>query len=126
MLGDVDRHGDAVVPGQALSPCTEHQGTCLRCHEPMSVKPRKKFQGEERRARKTISIRVPQDAQEDGAGVWDELIDQLRDRYGQVDAPPYYVLVKAMYEVLTSVYFDHESGEVRFPDPHGRGEAALD
>ena len=67
----------------------------------MSVKPRKKFQGEERRARKTISIRVPQDAQEDGAGVWDELVEALRERYGQPDAPPYYVIVKAAYEALT-------------------------
>lgn len=105
VLGDVDQHGDAVVSGQALSDssadCGEHVGTCLRCKTEIRVKPRKKFQGEERRQRKTISIKVPKDAQEDGGEVWDNLIEQCQEKLGE-EAPAYFVLTKVMYDWLTS------------------------
>lgn len=120
--GDVDQHGDAVVSGQALSPgasdCGEHVGTCVRCRTEIRVKQRKKFQGEERRQRKTISIKVPQDEQEDGAGVFDELVEALRERYGQPGVPVYFVLVKAMYEALTNAdtgFIDKKASPVEEP-----------
>jgi hypothetical protein len=47
---------------------------------------RKRFKGEARRSRTTISIKVPADDQEDGGAVWDELFgDGKEDRpYGRV------------------------------------------
>ena len=101
MLGDFDKHGDAVVPGQALSPaapdCAEHVGTCVRCHTEIKSKPRKKFQGEQRRQRKTLSIKVPQDDQEDGAGLFDEMVAQARELLDEPTKPVYYILMAALY-----------------------------
>lgn len=67
---------------------------------------RRKFKGEKRRSRATISIKVPKDDQEDGGEVWDDLFgDGQDDRpYGRVrerfDAleldggrPPYNLIV---------------------------------
>lgn len=101
--GDLDGEGNAVVSGQEVSPCEQHNGTCLRCGEDLVVKPRKKFQGEERRQRKTISVKVPQDEQEDGAGIFDELVTQAREKLGdEGDKPVYYILVAALYGFVTS------------------------
>jgi hypothetical protein len=74
---------------------------------------RKRFKGEARRQRRTISIAVPQDAQEDGGEVWDELLGDGKDDrpYGRVrakldalgvdgDRSPYYVLVDALNDWL--------------------------
>lgn len=58
---------------------------------------RKKYQGEERRQRKTISLRVPADSGEDGAALLDELIDQLEERINPgKHRPPYHTLVDAL------------------------------
>lgn len=58
---------------------------------------RRKFQGQARRARKTVSVKVPQDAQEDGAGILEDLIGQLEDRLGhEPHRPTYYSLVDGL------------------------------
>lgn len=65
---------------------------------------RKKFMGEARRKRKTISIKVPQDEQEDGAGILDDLMAQARIALGdEEDKPAYYVLVAALYALITTI-----------------------
>lgn len=80
----------------------EHQGECIHCGEEMKTKPRQKFKGEARRNRKTISVKVPQDSQEDGAALWDDLIEQLRAKYETPDMPVYHCVMRGMYEGLTS------------------------
>lgn len=67
---------------------------------------RKKFKGEARRRRTTISIKVPQDEQEDGAGIWDDRLEQVRERMAadgdlDPDRPPYYLLTDVMYSWAT-------------------------
>lgn len=60
-------------------------------------KKRKRLKGEKRRKRRTISIRVPNDEQEDGAGLLDEKIEQMRGLLGQEDDyPPYYCISAAL------------------------------
>jgi hypothetical protein len=92
-------HGleDRGVAGQSLPDCGEHQGTCARCGVELKIKPRKRFKGEARRTRSTISLKVPKDADEDGAAVFDELIEQARELLGEPDKPIYYILVAALY-----------------------------
>jgi hypothetical protein len=64
---------------------------------------KKNLKGEERRKRRTISFAVPADDQEDGAGVYDDLLDQLRDRYDvEEDYPAYHLTIRAFYEALTN------------------------
>jgi hypothetical protein len=65
---------------------------------------RKKFRGEARRKRKTISLRVPDDAGEDGAGLLTDAIEQLEERIsGEKARPPYYTLLDALsYALLNS------------------------
>lgn len=48
--------------------------------------PRKNFKGKARRSRKTISVKVPQDAQEDGGAIWDDLLGDGKgdNPYGRV------------------------------------------
>lgn len=63
-------------------------------------KTRKRKKGEERKVRKTISLRVPAEAGEDGAGVLDDLIQTGRDIWADElgwseSVPPYYVIVAA-------------------------------
>ena len=64
-------------------------------------KPRKKFQGEQRRQRRVISFAVPADEAEDGAGLFEDLVEQARavlGEGGQPDGRPlYYVLLAALY-----------------------------
>lgn len=70
-----------------------------------ALKPARKPRGkkkEKARNRANVQIRVPKDEQEDGAGLFDDLVNQLRERYDQPDAPAYYVIIKAMYEALTN------------------------
>lgn len=67
---------------------------------------RKKFKGEKRRKRTTISIKVPKDEQEDGAGVWDDRLEQARERMeadGELDPdrPPYYLITDILYDWAT-------------------------
>lgn len=60
-------------------------------------KKRKRLKGEKRRKRRTISIRVPNDEQEDGAGLLDEKMEQMRGLLGQEDDyPPYYCISAAL------------------------------
>lgn len=64
---------------------------------------RKKFQGEARRRRTTISIKVPQDEKEDGAGIYEDLLTQAREALGdEEDKPAYYVLVAALYFLVAN------------------------
>lgn len=58
---------------------------------------RSPFKGEQRRNRKTITLRVPQDEQEDGAGLWDDAIEQAEERFGYKEPrPPYYTILDAL------------------------------
>jgi hypothetical protein len=72
---------------------------------------RKKFEGEKRRKRKTISLRVPDDT-EDGGAIWDELLDDVKTRlieeglYSEGDKIP-------NYEALVAALRDWLSGWIR-------------
>lgn len=63
-------------------------------------KKRRKFRGEERRKRKTISLRVPDDT-EDGGAIWDETLEETKsklvrlDLYAEGDTIPNYEAVIA-------------------------------
>jgi hypothetical protein len=65
---------------------------------------RKRFKGEARRNRATISVKVPQDAQEDGAGLWDEAIENLEAKIsGEERRPIYYTIMDALnYTILNA------------------------
>lgn len=73
--------------------------------EKVNKKPKRRaLKGEARRKRKTVSIRVPQDEQEDGAGILTDLVEQFEDRLGNDPRrPPYYTLVDALSFALTNV-----------------------
>ena len=74
-------------------------------------KKRKRLKGEKRRKRKTISIRVPNDEQEDGAGLLDEKFASMRKLLGQdEDYPPYYVISAAVdYTLLNASNDDFDT-----------------
>ena len=63
---------------------------------------RKRHQGEARRKRATVSLRVPDDAQEDGAGLLDEAIERVEDLLypdrpeGEKRRPAYFTLMDAL------------------------------
>lgn len=67
---------------------------------------RRKYQGEERRQRKTISIRVPQDSVENGGEVWDTLLEQAQEKL-QADMDvsyvptPYITLIAVLHDYIT-------------------------
>jgi hypothetical protein len=68
---------------------------------------RKKHKGEARRNRTTISIRVPKDEAEDGAAVYDELMEQAQEKLKEAQGvdyipTPYVTLVAALYSFLTA------------------------
>jgi hypothetical protein len=57
--------------------------------------------GEDRAQRKTITLRVPTGAPEDGAGLLDEAIAQAEERLGyEKPRPPYYTLMDALNGVI--------------------------
>lgn len=59
---------------------------------------RKKFQGKDRRERKVISVRVPNDAEEDGAGLLDDAIEALETKLqgDREHRPIYYTIMAAL------------------------------
>lgn len=60
---------------------------------------RRRFKGEERRKRRTISLRVPDDAGEDGAALLDEQIEALEAKINPDDdkrRPIYYTIMDAL------------------------------
>src|SRR3990167_2121532 len=66
--------------------------------EIVKAKRREKRQKEDARQRAVVSIRVPKDEREDGAGIFDDLVQQARERLMPVlglkeNCPAYYVLV---------------------------------
>ena len=67
---------------------------------------RRKFKGEARRKRRVISIRVPQDDIEDGAGIFDDLVEQatakLRKQL-EIEYNPttYKLLAAVLYKYIT-------------------------
>lgn len=70
-------------------------------------KPRKPRAKEKARDRRVVSHSVPQDVREDGAGVYDDLLDQCRERLEEDIAVggkswQYQVLVAVMYDWLTN------------------------
>lgn len=56
---------------------------------------RKRFQGEAKRKRRTISIRVPDDEVENGAELYDELMDQLKALWEM--QYPYPIIMRCLY-----------------------------
>lgn len=87
---DADDHDEFFAPLAPLNP------------QPGSVegKPkRRRFKGEARRIRKTISLRVPNDAGEDGAALLDEQVEALEEKINP-DAdkrrPIYYTIIDAL------------------------------
>lgn len=73
---------------------------------------RRKFKGEARKARKTISIRVPNDAEEDGAGLLDEALAQLEAKLGHDPArPPYYTIMDALNYALLNIEEEEHAEE---------------
>lgn len=86
----------------------EHEGTCSRCGAEMKAKPRKRFEGEARRKRTTISVKVPNDT-EDGGAIWDETLEDVkvklvREGLYEEDAriPAYEALIAALRDWLSS------------------------
>ncbi len=73
---------------------------------------RKKFKGEARRNRTTISIKVPKDDQEDGGALFDEAIEALRERYNpESNLPVYNVIMLALhYTILNTTADDFQGG----------------
>lgn len=69
------RMADRGVAGEALPECGEHCGTCARCGLEIRTKPRARtVKGtEERAARKTVSVRLPEGVSGDD---WDELLTE--------------------------------------------------
>ncbi len=74
---------------------------------------RRKFKGEARRKRATISIKVPQDEQEDGAGLWDEALETLEQKIsGDNHRPVYYTIMDALnYTILNANEDDFTGGK---------------
>ena len=68
---------------------------------------RSPYKGEERRQRATITLRVPKDADEDGAGILDDLHEQVEERLGYSKKRPlYYTTVDAFVYVLQTYESD--------------------
>lgn len=99
---------DGVPPSwEALGPLNPQPGS--RTGKPK----RRKFKGEARRKRATISIKVPQDEQEDGAGLWDEALETLEQKIsGDNHRPVYYTIMDALnYTILNANEDDFTGGE---------------
>lgn len=69
--------------------------------ETLAKKSRKRLDGEARKTRKTISVKVPNTAEENGAEVWDTLVDAAREKYAPAmgwdeDVPVYFVITAAL------------------------------
>lgn len=76
-------------------------------HEKVRKPKRRKFEGEERRRRRRITIAVPTD-RENGGEVWDEILAQVKERlvvrglWEDVEhVPAYEALVAALWDWLT-------------------------
>lgn len=71
---------------------------------------RKRHQGQARRQRKVISIRVPDDADENGAGLLDESVEALEEKIKPGDHRPiYHTLMSALgYTLLNADETDFE------------------
>jgi len=69
--------------------------------KPKRSAPRPRKSGAERRQRKTISLRVPADADEDGAGLLDDAIEQAEE-YLSPESPrsPYYTIIDSLNAVI--------------------------
>lgn len=99
--------GDGSVAEQEIPRCGEHCGKCARCGVEIKTKPRQRFKGEAKRQRKTISIRVPADEAENGAQIYDDLLEQAQEKLKEIQGldylpTPYIVLIAALYELVTS------------------------
>ena len=81
-------------PGQAEKAELGPGMKCPRCHRAIPQR-RPRLPARER---KTMSIRVPKDAAENGMAVLDELIERAAELipHRDADSPPYYVLVDAL------------------------------
>lgn len=74
---------------------------------------RKRFQGEARRTRRTISLRVPDDAGEDGAALMDEAVESLEEKINPDDTkrrPIYFTLMDAVNYTLLNAGPDDFGG----------------
>lgn len=65
---------------------------------------RKRFKGEAKRQRKTVSIRVPDDADEDGAGLLDENVEILEAKLSpDSPRPKYHTLMDALAFTILNI-----------------------
>jgi hypothetical protein len=74
------------------------EGTCPTCKRKL---PKPKAELETARPKVTWSIKVPKDAQEDGYELLRSLVTQCEEKLGQEGQPPYFTLMKVMYDWLT-------------------------
>jgi hypothetical protein len=76
-------------------------------------KKRKRLTGAKRRKRKVVTIRVPNDAEEDGAGLLDEALNGMREILDQDETyPPYYCIMAALdYTLLNADATDFDTPE---------------
>ena len=88
---------------QRVGPLDPQPGGREKANKPK----RKRYEGEERRQRRTISLKVPADT-ENGGALWDEILEQVKaalvrmGRYSEDDKiPAYEALMCALYDWLT-------------------------
>lgn len=96
----VDGHGK----WEPVGPLDPQPGGREKARKPK----RKRYEGEERRQRRTISIKVPNDT-EDGGAIWDETLEQVKERlillglYAEdAQIPAYEALIAALRDWLNS------------------------
>lgn len=110
----VERHDAWIRYEDGVWNWYERDGEDWRLEGPLNPQPgsreskpkRKRYKGEAKRARATISIRVPKDAAEDGSLVYDELMKQAQERLKEVQSldylpTPYIVIVASLYKLIT-------------------------
>lgn len=88
---------------------------CPGCKRPV---PRKREPGEKldaKRRRKSWTVQVPDDADEDGAVVLDTMVEALASLFGKEDSPNlrYFTLIEAMALVLQNSHLMGESSKLR-------------
>lgn len=98
----LDYMGDdsTLVKWEPLGPLDPQPAGREKAHKPK----RKRLKGQARRQRMTVSIRVPKDEAEDGAGLLNDAIELLEAKLGHDPArPPYYTILDGLnYAILNS------------------------
>ena len=108
--GDVEHHRAWIRLEDGVWNWYDRDGEDWKLVGPLNPQPgakegkpkRKKFKGEAKRVRTTISYKVPKDERENGAEIIDDLLEQAREKLGEPDKPAYYLYVMALYLLVTS------------------------